>query len=430
MKKYRIETLGCKVNQYETQAIEEILKKIDYTSAEEGEEADVCIINTCTVTHTGDRKSRQWISRLKRENPDAKIVVMGCYAQVAADELETRPDVDLLIGSKNKEELPHYLECLERGEGPINAVTPMDNRSAFADLTVTETHEKTRATLKVQDGCSQFCSYCIIPYARGPVRSRDFEEVRTELKVMAEKGFKEVVLTGIHLASYGIDTEKETLIDVIRLAQETEGIERIRLSSLEPGIITEEFMDAVKDMDKLCDHFHLSLQSGSDSVLERMNRKYTTTQYKAAIDRIRAVYPHAGITTDIICGFPGESEEEWKETMEFVKTIGFSRIHSFNYSPRKHTPAQKMPGQVLPDVKKARHQELTALAKKMEADFFNRQIGREVDVLVEEEISTGVFSGYTTNYIPVHIEGNLAHNEIVTVTLLENQGDFIKYNSN
>lgn len=426
MKTYRIETLGCKVNQYETQAIEEILQQEGYFQAKDAEPADVCIVNTCTVTHTGDRKSRQWISRLKRENPRAKIVVMGCYAQVAADELIERPDVDLLMGSNNKESLPHYLECLERGEGPINAVTPMDRKTTFSDLTIADAHERTRATLKVQDGCNQFCSYCIIPYARGPVRSRDFEDIKEELARMAEKGFKEVVITGIHVASYGKDSGDKRLIDVIRLAQDIEGIERIRLSSIEPGIITDAFVEELATMPKVCDHFHLSLQSGSDTVLKRMNRKYTTAQYKEAVERLRRVYPNAGMTTDVICGFPGETDDEWNETMDFCKEIQFSKIHVFSFSPRKNTPAQKMPEQVLPNIKKERSHALGELSKDMQKAFYNSQLGRSVDVLLEEPHGdTQYYSGYTTNYIPVLVEAADAHNTIMQVRLEEIQGDYL-----
>lgn len=417
--KYRIETLGCKVNQYETAALEEILQKAAYEKTEGM--ADVCIVNTCTVTHAGDRKSRQWISRFKRENPEAIVVVMGCYAQIAHEELKQRPDVDLLIGTQDKDRLPELIEHVKR-HGPTDAVQEIPGDALFTELTVGDTHEHTRATLKVQDGCNQFCSYCIIPIARGPVRSRSFSAVKEELARLADAGFREVVLTGIHLASYLDDTKR--LIDVIELANDTEGIERIRLSSLEPKIVTDAFADRLRDVEKLCDHFHLSLQSGSDAVLSRMNRKYTTDDYRKSLSRLRDVFPNAGLTTDIICGFPGETQEEWEESLQFAKEADFSRIHVFTYSKRAHTKAALMKEQVPNEVKKQRNAEMTALGHALAADFHRKQIGKKLSVLVEERLPSGCWSGYAKNYVPVHLEGQTAPNQILTVEIVDAAEDY------
>lgn len=418
--KYRIETLGCKVNQYETAALEEILNDAGYTKSDG--RADVCIINTCTVTHTGDRKSRQWISRFKRENPDSITVVMGCYAQMAHEELKTRPDVDLLIGTQDKDRLPALLEHV-RLHGPLDAVEEIPEDALFTEMTVGDTHERTRATLKVQDGCNQFCSYCIIPLARGPVRSRSFSAVKEELERLAAAGFREVVLTGIHLASYKEDSR--SLIDVIALANETKGIDRIRLSSLEPKVITDSFVERLKGMEKICDHFHLSLQSGSDTVLRRMNRKYDTERYSESLERLRRAFPNAGLTTDIICGFPGETEEEWKDTMRFAEQAEFSRIHVFTYSKRSHTAAALMPDQVPEPVKKARNAEMTALARKLSTRFMEKQRGRTLEVLLEEQAQDGSWVGYAENYTPVHIQTEACANAILPVKIVGVKEDYV-----
>lgn len=301
-------------------------------------------------------------------------------------------------------------------------MSTLDAKTEFAPLDIQSAHERTRATLKVQDGCNQYCSYCIIPYARGPVRSRDFESIREELARMAELGYKEVVLTGIHLASYGKDLAENQLVDVIRLAEETEGIERIRLSSLEPGIVTDDFVREISEFTKLCDHFHLSMQSGSDTVLARMKRRYTTEEYAQSIARLRSAYPNAGITTDVICGFPGETESEWQETMDFVRRIGFSKLHVFAYSPREGTPAAKMADQVRSDVKKARSAELTALGKQLAREFLERQVGRPLSVLLEENEGDG-WTGHSKNYCQVRVQGEFHENQILEVIPQRVEGD-------
>lgn len=408
------------MNQYETAAIEEILTKAGYEKSDDI--ADVCIINTCTVTHAGDRKSRQWISRFKRENPEAITVVMGCYAQIAHEELKNRPDVDLLVGTQEKDRLPELLDHV-RLHGPLDAVEEIPGDAFFTELTVADTHERTRATLKIQDGCGQFCSYCIIPIARGPVRSRSFLAVKEELERMARAGFREVVLTGIHLASYG--EQDKRLIDVIELANETAGIERIRLSSLEPKIITDAFVARLQGVEKLCDHFHLSLQSGSDPVLKRMNRKYTTQQYFESLQRLRRVFPNAGLTTDIIAGFPGETEQEWQESLAFVRRAGFSRIHVFTYSKRSHTAAALLDGQVDERIKKLRNAEMTELGQALTKNFMQEQAGRTLEVLVEEQNSKGLWTGYARNYVPVQIRSEARQNEILTVQVDTVHDDFV-----
>lgn len=419
MKNYKIVTLGCKVNQYETAAVEELLAKEGYEKTEKA--ADVCIINTCTVTHTSDRKSRQWIARFRRENPDAVVVVMGCYAQVAQEELQARNDVDLIIGTKDKDLLPQLLK--EREEtGRRSLVRDFSSDTDYTEMEISQAHERTRATLKVQDGCNQFCSYCIIPFARGPVRSRSYGAVKEELQRLAAAGFKEVVLTGIHLASYADKAHR--LTDIIALAQQTEGIERIRLSSLEPKIVTESFVTRLLASPKLCDHFHLSLQSGSDTVLARMERKYTTEDYRNSLERLRKAYPQVGLTTDIIAGFPGETDEEWEETLRFVKDCRLSRLHVFTYSPRKGTRAAAMPKQVRPEIKKARNAQMIALGHKLSDAFLQQQIGHTLEVLTEEEKEPGIWTGYAKNYVPVEIAANTGPNVIKAVRIVDTQGEF------
>lgn len=416
MRTFQIETLGCKVNQYETMAMEELLLAHGYLRAEKGAPADVCIVNTCTVTHASDRKSRQWMHRMKRENPEAVIVVAGCYAQVAHEKLKEMPEVDLLIGTADKQELPKRLEEWFAGT-TRDEVRDFASRETFAPFAVTEAHERTRATVKVQDGCNQFCSYCIIPYARGPIRSRSLKDMVAELERMVHNGYKEAVLTGIHLASWGKESGEGTLIDAIRAAHGVEGMERIRLSSLEPGIVTEEFARALAELPKMCDHFHLSLQSGSDAVLARMRRRYTSAEYLAALDTLRSVYPNAGFTTDVIAGFPGETDGEWRETVDTVRRAGFSRLHVFPYSPREGTPAAEMDGQVDPRIKKERTAELIAVGQELTAAFLESQIGRTVSVLTEEPSKEGGMIGYATNYAEVLVEDATVANAIVRVRI-------------
>ena len=346
-------TLGCKVNQYETNAmIEQFINK-GYTIKEFHEKADIYIINTCTVTNMADRKSRQMLRKVKELNKNAIVVACGCYAQVAKDELEKIEEIDLIYGTNEKNKIANYIEEYQKiypkgtdvqlGTFPKGKVTDVMYQKEFLDFGTTDYTEKTRAVIKVQDGCDRFCSYCIIPYARGHVRSRKIESVIEEVKKIAQKGIKEVVITGIHVASYGKDfKEKKELIDLLEKINKIDGIERIRLGSLEPTLINEEFLERLTKLEKICDHFHLSLQSGCNETLKRMNRRYTVEEFKKCTELLKKAYPNVSLTTDIIVGFPGETEEEFNKTYEFLKEINFYQMHVFKYSPRKGTKAAIM----------------------------------------------------------------------------------------
>ncbi|NLW21964.1 MAG: tRNA (N(6)-L-threonylcarbamoyladenosine(37)-C(2))-methylthiotransferase MtaB [Tissierellia bacterium] len=402
MKKVAFYTLGCKVNQYETEAMEEMFEKRGYKIVNSDEKADIYVINTCTVTNLGDRKSRQFIRRAKKLNQDSIIVAVGCYSQVAPEEVEKIDEVDIIIGTTDRHKIVDLCEEFELNNKKINIVKDLKGHKDFEELNIVDVKSKTRAYIKIQDGCNQFCSYCIIPYARGPIRSRELKDIIEETERLAKTGFKEVVLTGIHVASYGKDLKDIGLLTVIEEVSKIEGIERIRLSSMEPTFIDRKFMEKAVEVNKLCHHFHLSLQSGSDTVLKRMNRKYSTSEYREIVELIREYMPDAGITTDIIVGFPGETDEEFEETYNFVKEIGFSRIHVFKYSPRKGTPASKMKGQIHGSIKSMRSERLIHLGESLMRDFNRRHIGRKVDVLFEEE-KDGFMEGYTTNYIRVKV---------------------------
>lgn len=402
MKKVAFHTLGCKVNQYETEAMEELFEKFGYNIVNENEYADVYVINTCTVTNLGDRKSRQFIRRAKKLNHDSIIAVVGCYAQVAPKEIEKMSDVDVIIGTSDKRKIVELCEKAKEEKKQINMVKDFRELKDFEELEIEEVKSRTRAYIKIQDGCNQYCSYCIIPYARGPIRSRPLENIIDEAERLSQAGFKEVVLTGIHVASYGKDLGDISLLDVIKEVNKIEGIERIRLSSIEPTLIDIEFMESVIKMPKVCDHFHLSLQSGSDTILKRMNRKYTTEEYRNIVKRIREYMPYAGITTDVIVGFPGEGQKEFEETCDFVKEINFSRIHVFKYSPRKGTPASKYINQVDGNIKHERSEKLINLGEELSIKFNKNLLGKTMEVLFEEESKDPSFiEGYTTNYVRV-----------------------------
>lgn len=425
MTKVAFHTLGCKVNQYETEAMEELFKKRGYEVVLPDDIADIYIINTCTVTNLGDRKSRQFIRRAKKLNEESIIAVVGCYSQTAPDEVEKIEDVDIIIGTTDREKIVDLCEEVKRTKKRINIVRNIKSYKQFEDLSIDNVKSKTRAYIKIQDGCNQYCSYCIIPYARGPIRSRKLDDIIIEARRLADSGFKEIILTGIHVASYGKDLGDVNLLDVISKVNEIEGIERIRLSSMEPTFIDEKFMQKAVEIKKLCDHFHLSLQSGSDTVLKRMNRKYTKNQYRDIVALIRKYMPKAGITTDIIVGFPGETEEEFNETCDFVNEIGFSRIHVFKYSPRNGTPASKMENQIHGSKKHERSEKLISLGDKLMDKFNSQFIGRTIEVLFEEE-KDGYYEGYTTNYVRVkslskdNIQGN-----ILPVKIINKENDFL-----
>ena len=408
-------TLGCKVNHYETQAMEELFRAAGHTVVPFDAIADAYVVNTCTVTQIGDKKSRQAISQAHRRNPGAPIVAVGCYAEIARDAVKALPGVSLVLGTAGRTEIVPLVEqtVSERVQSPAYPA-PFERRE-FEELSA-QHDSRTRATLKVQDGCNSFCSYCVIPFARGALRSRTLESTKRELERLAENGYREVVLTGIQLSAYGVDFEdKPELADLILLADGVPGLTRLRLGSLEPRVITDRFLAVAKDSRTLCPQFHLSLQSGSDTVLARMNRRYTTAQYRDAVERIRAALPDAAITTDVIAGFVGETEAEHEETMRFVETIGFSRIHVFPYSRRRGTKADAMEGHLPRAVKEARTRELIALGERLEEAFVERQIGKTVEVVMEDD-----GTGYTRNY--VRVRANAACGETVFVKLTGREG--------
>ena len=432
-------TLGCKVNQYETNAMEQQFIKNNYEIVENTQKADIYVINTCTVTNMAERKSRQMLRRVKEINPSAVLVVCGCYAQVAKNELEQIPEIDIILGINEKNEIvqivENYMEKMaeqdkKSQEAEIDDVSKQKEFLDFGDVTYTE---KNRAVVKVQDGCNMFCSYCIIPYARGRIRSRKIESVVSEIEKIAKEKIKEVVITGIHVASYGKDFDNENtskkirLIDLLEAINKIDGIDRIRLSSLEPTIVDEEFATRLSKLDKICDHFHLSLQSGCDETLKRMNRKYTTQIYRDAVATLRKYYPEASFTTDVIVGFPGETDEEFVKTYEFLKEIDFYRLHVFKYSPRRGTVAEKMPNQIDGNKKEERSNKLIELSNNTENKHNKNYIDKTVKVLFEE-FEDGFFKGHTTNYMMVKVAGSEEKlgkfvNKILDVKIKENNDE-------
>ena len=397
-------TLGCKVNQYETNAMEQQFIQNNYKIVDNTEKADIYVINTCTVTNMADRKSRQMLRRVKEINQSAVIVVCGCYAQVAKTELEQIPEVDIILGINEKNKIVQIVEEYLASKNNIIEVADVSKQKEFLDFGDVTYTEKNRAVIKVQDGCNMFCSYCLIPYARGRIRSRKIENVVSEIEKIAKQGIKEVVITGIHVASYGKDFENENirLINLLEEINKIEGIERIRLSSLEPTIVDEEFAQRLSKLEKICDHFHLSLQSGCDATLKRMNRKYTTARYKEATEILRKFYPNANFTTDVIVGFPGETDEEFNQTYKFLKEIEFYKMHIFKYSPRKGTVAEKLPNQVDGNIKEERSKKLIELSNNMQKEKNSQYIGKTVKVLFEE-YENGYYKGHTTNYMVVKV---------------------------
>lgn len=401
MKKAASFALGCKVNQYESEAIAELFAEKGYEIVGIEEEADVYVINTCTVTNFGDKKSRQLIRKVKRQNENAIVAVVGCYAQTAPQELMRVEGVNLVIGTKDRARIVEMVEQYDKSHWVENHVSDIMKERVFEPLSIQKLTNRTRAYLKIQDGCSQYCSYCIIPYARGPIRSREPQEVLAEVRRLADNGFKEVVLTGIHVASYGKDRRDTSLLEILRQVHEVEGIERIRFSSIEPNVVTEEFAQAMAELPKVCDHFHLSLQSGCDKTLKEMNRKYDTEKYRQAAATLRNYLPHVALTTDIIVGFPGETEADFQASYDFAKEIGFAKIHVFPYSPKRGTPAAARKDQLPNAVKSERSHKLIELSDKMAADFLREYVGQDVEVLYERAFGEGIYEGHTTNYIKV-----------------------------
>jgi threonylcarbamoyladenosine tRNA methylthiotransferase MtaB len=405
MKKAALHNLGCKVNAYETEAMQHLLEEAGYEIVPFTQKADVYVINTCSVTNMADRKSRQMLHKAKKNNPDSIVVAAGCYVQTSEKEVLNDLSVDIVIGNDRKHDLVRLLEeySLDSVNDTVDDIN--DGKHDFEELFIDQTKEHTRAFIKVQDGCNQFCSYCIIPYARGRVRSRRFENVIAEVERLAANGFKEVVLTGIHLSSYGVDFEEATgLLELIQAVNAVKGIERIRLGSLEPKIVTEHFASELSKLDKICPHFHLSLQSGCDATLKRMNRKYITKEYERGCELLRKYFVHPAITTDVIVGFPGETEEEFEQTKAYLEQIHFYEMHIFKYSKRKGTRAAVMSDQIDEQIKAARSEKLIALGHDMSKEFRKFYIGKNEEVLFEEKAVIGdkeYFVGYTKEYVKV-----------------------------
>lgn len=397
-----------------------------YEVIEHTKKADIYIINTCTVTNMSDRKSRQMLRRMKEQNQNAIVIAVGCYAQVAKEELKKIPEIDIVLGNNEKLKITDYVkDYIEKNENQIEIEDVMHSKEFydFGDVTFTE---KTRAVIKIQDGCDRFCSYCIIPYARGRVRSRKPESVVSEVEKIAKEGIKEVVITGIHIASYGKDFKNNyKLIDLLEELNKVNGIERIRLGSIEPLLITEEFVNRIKKLEKVCHHFHLSLQSGCDETLKRMNRRYTTKEFKEIVERLRNTYKDVMLTTDIIVGFPGETEEEFSETYKFLKDIKFYKMHIFKYSPRKGTKAAEMKNQVNGNIKEERSRKLIELSDENEKEYNKRYIGKEVEILFEEE-KEGLYKGHTQNYILAYYKTDKKlENKIVRVKCIGTETEHI-----
>ena len=426
VKKVAFCSLGCKVNQYETNAMAQKFIEHGYEVVEFDEYADVYIVNTCTVTNVADRKSRQMLRRAKEINKDATLVACGCYAQVAKEELKKIPEIDLIIGNNEKNDIIQIVENHIAQKGAEDLVSDVMYKLDYVELGTTTYTEKTRAVIKVQDGCDRFCSYCLIPYARGHIRSRKIENVIEEIKKVVEEGINEVVITGIHIASYGRDFKGENigLIDLLEEINKIQGLHRIRLGSIEPTIITDEFVERLSKLDKICDHFHLSLQSGCTGTLKRMNRRYTTEEFKAVTKRLRAKFPNAALTTDIIVGFPGETDDEFNTTYEFLKEIAFYKMHIFKYSQRKGTKAAVMPNQVDGKIKEERSKKLIELSNENEYNYNKKYIGKQVEVLFEEREGE-YLKGHTTNYIVVKhkTDKNDLINKIAKVTVSEAKQD-------
>ena len=430
MKKVALHNLGCKVNSYETEAMQEMLEKAGYEIVPFREGADIYIINTCTVTNIADRKSRQMLHRARKMNPDAVVVAAGCYVQTQAGKEAQDPCIDIVLGNNKKKDIVTVLKEYEREKaGMLEDVEDISRAKEYEPLNLTRTGDHTRAYIKVQDGCNQFCAYCIIPYARGRVRSRSLEDVAAEVHSLAENGYREVVLTGIHLSSYGIDFDGERhLLDLIRTVHGVEGIMRIRLGSLEPGIITEEFAEELASMPKMCPHFHLSLQSGCDATLKRMNRRYTSAEYYEKCCILRKYFDNPALTTDVIVGFPGETEEEFRESLEFVDRVNFYETHIFKYSRRAGTKAADMDGQVSEQIKTRRSARMIAMGEQKRRAYEEGFIGKEVEVLVEEpaEIDGKVMQvGHTKEYIKIALDRKENLKNCVVKVQIDNDSQII-----
>ena len=419
--KVALHNLGCKVNAYEIEAMQQLLEEAGYEIVPFEPGADIYVINTCTVTNIADRKSRQMLHKAKKMNPEAIVVATGCYVQTGGEKLEKDEAIDLVLG--NNQKINILAEYAENKPGHGSHVIKINQTKEYEELSIDHTAEHVRAYIKVQDGCNQFCTYCIIPYARGRVRSRNIESVLKEVRALAEKGYKEVVLTGIHLSSYGVDfpeEKKETLLSLIRAVHEIEGIRRIRLGSLEPGIVTREFAEGIAALSKVCPHFHLSLQSGCDETLERMNRRYRSGEYRERCELLREVYGNPALTTDVIVGFPQESEEEFRKSYDFVDSIRFYETHIFKYSRRQGTKAAAMDGQLTEAEKSFRSEKMIELHHRHAGDYEKSMLGKNLEVLIEEEyIKDGRtwYLGHSREYIKTAVPKSEAYgvNDIVIV---------------
>ena len=427
MNKVSFLTLGCKVNQYETEAMQELFKKNGYEVCDNNEICDVYVINTCTVTNLSDRKSRQFISKAKKMNKDAVLAVVGCYSQVSPNEIEAIDEVDVIIGTKNRSRIVELCNQAKNSNMKFNIVSELTKDCGYDSLSIDMQESKTRAYLKIQEGCNMFCTYCIIPYARGPIKSRLLDDISIEAKKLVENGYKELIITGIHVGSYGLDIgENLNLVDVIEELSKIDKLNRIRLSSIEAGIISEKFLERIKNTGKVCEHFHLSLQSGSDKILRLMNRKYNTNMYRKKVNLIKKYFPDVALTTDIIVGFPGETEIDFEDTLNFVKEIGFSKVHVFKYSPRKGTPAFDFKNQVDGNTKKDRSNRLINLSDELSKKFLSDNLFKQHEVLFEENTNGNKLTGYSRNYIRFsipYIEG--VKNKIVNCKGISIDGDEI-----
>lgn len=427
MNRIAFTTLGCKVNVYDSEAMAELFAEKGYEIVNFDDVADIYIINTCTVTNFGDKKSRQMIRRARRQNKNSIIVATGCYAQVAPQTVAEIEGINIVIGTKDRGKVVEIVENYRAEKGVLNAVTDIKGEKEFERLKVSNLKDRTRAYIKIQEGCNRYCTYCIIPYARGPVRSRKPEDVIDEVKTLAKNGFKEIVLTGIHVASYGLDLENITLADIIEQVHSVEGIERIRFSSMEPKAVDDEFVARMAKLPKVCEHYHLSLQSGSDATLKKMNRRYTSEEYAVACERLKKAFPDVAITTDIIVGFPTETDENFNESYDFAEKVRLSKIHVFPYSPKTGTPAAKIRPQIAPDVKNERSHKMLELSTRLNKEFMSRYIGSNMEVLFER-LEGNYYEGHTRNYIKVLCKSDSdLTNQLVNVKLTDIAGEETMY---
>ena len=417
-----IATLGCKVNQYESQVMMENLKSHGFEQASEGEEADVFIVNSCTVTATGDKKVRQTVRRARRENPDAVIILTGCMPQAFPEECEAIEEADIIIGNSNRGALMEYIGEFMRSHQRIIEIKP-HGRTYGEESSISGMNERTRAYIKIEDGCNRFCSYCIIPYARGRVRSRSLEDIREESERIGRK-YREVVLVGINLSAYGSDIGTN-LLEAVRAAASAEGVRRIRLGSLEPDLTSDELIEGLAGIPEFCQQFHLAIQSGCDETLRRMNRHYDTAQFRHVCEKIRSTFDNPSITTDIMVGFAGETDGEFEESLRFASDIGFARSHVFAYSRRKGTRADSFPGQVDEHIKSLRSERMIKATGKSTSDFLASQLGKNVRILAEREVEPGVFEGYTENYTPARIRGERLSGRIIEATVTEVRDEYV-----